>query len=79
MQKVKLSERALLARINRALAKEDEGLRRCREDSRDFHNLGRYYRVDYFHNGIVGTDVDLESLGRELKVLADWEVLDPQE
>ncbi len=75
MAKVPVSERALVARINRVLAKDDETLRRCRDDSRGFNELGRYYTVDFTRNVIVGKDHDLEKLGRKLGVLAPYEAL----
>jgi len=74
-RKVPVAERALVARINRVLAKSDEGLRRCRDGSRAFSELGRYYTVNFNRNLIVRKDHDLEELGRELNVLADFETL----
>ncbi len=74
-RKVAVTERAVEARINRVLAKELRVLKRCREDSRWFRDLGRHYIVDLGHNGIAGQDVDIELLGRELGVLKDYEVL----
>jgi len=38
-------------------------------------DLGRYYTIDTQRNFIVDRQVDLEELGRELKVLAEWEAL----
>jgi hypothetical protein len=37
--------------------------------------LGRYYIVDLYHNLVVDTYVDIEQLGREIGVLAEWESL----
>lgn len=75
MKKVPISERALVARINRRLAKEDEALNRCRENARGFDYFGRYYRLDLRRNQVVDSHVDPEELGREIKVLAEWECL----
>ena len=75
MTKVKVSERALIQRINRKLSKELKSLRGAREKSIGFHDTGRYYIVDDSRNLVAATDVKLEELGRELKVLKPYEVL----
>lgn len=72
---VPISRRALIQRINRALAKEGELLKACRPNSRAYHELGEFYVVDTSANAIVGKDVDLESYARELKVLEKFEHL----
>ncbi|MCW5756977.1 MAG: hypothetical protein KIT54_07070 [Phycisphaeraceae bacterium] len=74
-QKVQLSERALFGRVNRALQREGQSLRRCRIDSRDYANLGRYFVVDDSRNYVVGKDIDLEELAREVGVLRGYETL----
>jgi len=71
-----ISERAAYARLNRALAREGQALRRCREDSRSFHNLGHYYVVDLSLNCVVASHCDLEQLARETGVLKDWETIE---
>jgi len=69
-----ISERALIQRINRYLEKEEgQFLRTCRENSRWYQELGRYYIVDIQSNFIDCTDQDLEKLGRDLKVLSKHE------
>ena len=75
-QQVPISERALFARINRALAKEGETLRRCRPDSRWSNELGYYYALDISRNAITSKHVDLEDWGREMGVLKPYEKLD---
>lgn len=70
-----LTERALVARINRTLAKQEQGLRRCRENSRWFHDLGRYYVVDQATLSLCMKDVEIEDLGRELGVLTSREAM----
>jgi hypothetical protein len=64
-----VSERALSSRIDRALRKNGEKLRRCRSNSRDYHRLGDFYTVDIERNAVASTHVDLEQRGRELGVL----------
>ena len=73
MQKVKVSERAIIARINRRLTKQNEKLIICEETSPNFAELGRYYIVDLNQNTITGKWFDIERLGTELKVLKGYE------
>jgi len=76
MTKAIVTERALFARIDRKLAKDGERLRRCKEDSRAFSELGALYIVNVNSNTITAKSCDLEKLGREIGVLSDWEVLE---
>lgn len=71
-----ITQRALLARINRTLRPEGDCVRACPERSRSrFHSLGRYYRIDFRRNFLVEAHLDLEACGRDLKVLRDDELL----
>jgi hypothetical protein len=74
-QKATVSERALFARIDRALKKDGATLRRCRPDSRRHSEVGTFYVVDLRRNRVRHKDVDLEALAREMGALKDWEVL----
>jgi hypothetical protein len=74
--KVPVSERALFSRINRALAKQGESLRRCREDSRSFSDLGAYYIIDIRGNYVTAKFLELDKLGRKMGVLEPYEALD---
>jgi hypothetical protein len=67
-----VSERAFVARISRALKHKEQKL--C-TTGRYNANVGRYYRIDTYSNLLLYTHVNLESLGRELNVLARWEEL----
>ena len=69
-----VSERALLARINRAL--EEDVVKKCRRDSRSWYSLGDYYSVDLMSNVIIDKDIDLEAYGRELGCLTEFEKLE---
>ena len=73
--KKKVSERALMARINRKLAREQQQLMKCKQDSRDHAALGDYYLVDLATNSITAQNMDLGDLGRELECLAGYEEL----
>ena len=71
--KVKVSERALLARINRVLAKQDQKLIKCRE--RSVRDLGDYYAINVPRNVIIKKDVKLEDIGHRLAVIKPYEEL----
>ncbi len=71
--KVPISERALVQRINRKLADEGQLVKKARE--RVATTLGDYFVVDLTSNAVMDQDVDLEKLGRELKVLHDYETV----
>ena len=71
--KTPVSERALVARINRVLVKQQRALRRCRKDARGFDFHGVYYLLD--GNTVIDTHVNIEALGHKLNVLGDWETL----
>lgn len=68
MKKQAITRRALIQRINRALAKDGEILRSDRR--------GGYMRVDLSRNYVIETDVDLAAKGTKLSVLKPWETLE---
>jgi hypothetical protein len=77
---VPVSLRALIQRINRKLA-TDQGalyadqLRKAR-GLRWRQTVGEYYLLNVFRNAVDNTRVDPETLGRELGVLAPWEIVE---
>jgi hypothetical protein len=73
LDKVKISERALIQRINRKLGKESKSLKTARKNSLSYRDTGRYFIVDEKRNVVVKTHVDLGQLGVELKVLKPFE------
>lgn len=73
--KVQVNYRALEARIIRLLAPQKKTIRRCREDSVWYADLGSCYTLDLEANCITAKHVDIEALGRELGVLKEWEEL----
>ena len=73
-QRVPVSERALIARINRKLRADDEMLKTTRSKRAEF-DLGRYYVIDVRGPNIVHDHIDLEDYGRELEVLKPYEAL----
>ena len=75
MTKKAVSERALLARINRKLAKDDQKLLKCRADTRAHTELGDWYIVRQSTNSVEAVQVDLEQLAQELKCIRSFEAL----
>jgi hypothetical protein len=73
-QKVPVTERALIQRINRKLHDDDQMVKTTRGGRAEM-DLGRHYVLNWRINGVVHTNIDLEDLGRELGVLQDWEGL----
>lgn len=72
--RVEVTENAVAKRISRALAKDGEVLRKTRGE-RARLDLGDYYVLNASRNYPTSTDVDLEALGRELGVLAEFETV----
>jgi hypothetical protein len=70
--KMPVSERAIIQRINRKLKPALEALKVARSERMRL-DVGQYYIIDYRMNAILHHDVDPEALGRELGVLKPWE------
>ncbi len=68
-------ERALAARVIRAIAKEGKQLKKAREGTRAFQELGRYYLVDLNLKTIIASNINLEAWAKELGLMQDWEVM----
>lgn len=71
-KKVPVSERAIVARLRRALAKDGETLRKSRTP-RTVSDLGDYFTVGRGNNTVVRRGIDVETLARELGVLDPFE------
>ena len=69
---MKVTMQALIKRINRKLAHQDEKLRVARAERVRF-DLGDYYVIDVSRNFVISKHVDPEELGRELGVLTEFE------
>jgi hypothetical protein len=72
MNKVIVTHRALMARINRHLATDLRVLKTARAGA-PREALGDFYVVDLGQNEVVHSNVNPESFGRELGVLRAWE------
>ncbi len=82
--KVEVLERALLARVNRALAEKGELVIRSRpirgklfRGKPVYPEVGRFYRVSGKDRAIVARDIDLGAFARELGLIKPWEVYVP--
>ncbi len=74
---LKVTERALLARVNRKLAQESAPMRMCvlSERSRWFSDLGRYYVIDLHQNVVDCPHTNIKDWARRLGVLGASEVM----
>lgn len=72
---MKVTERALIARINRKLSHGGEKFCIARKGTQLHWNLGRYYVLDFYRNTVVNSHLDLESYGREIGALSELESL----
>jgi len=68
---VPVTMNALIQRINRAIAPEQQSLRITRDRWRS--DLGDYYVVDFNRNWIVASHVNPEEVAREMGLLRSWE------
>jgi hypothetical protein len=71
MEKVLVTEHAALQRVNRALEREGSRMKVCRENSRWFNDMGRYYVVNQYN--AIEQHADLEGWARDLGVLKPFE------
>ncbi|MGJ7552644.1 hypothetical protein ACSFBI_01495 [Variovorax sp. RB3P1] len=74
---VPVTERAVLQRLNRHLARENDPLfvRTTREGSRASSSLGRYYAVNLRTNVVDAYGIALEVWARDVGALKPHEVL----
>jgi len=70
-----VTEKALLARLNRKLKKEGRAIRKCSQNYRDYKLLGDYFEMDFLKNAHLGTHINLEDFGRKEGVLEKYEQL----
>ena len=77
-QMAMVSERALMARINRHLAQYEGRLHKSRENSRWLNQCGYYY-IHWFERHSMDPWINLSELGREFGVLKNNEKLQDYE
>lgn len=78
-QKVPITMRALLQRINRKLSAEGHEQVKTTRGDRWRSELGDYYVVDLNRNMITAKHVKPVEWGRELGVLREWETVVEEE
>jgi hypothetical protein len=76
-EKVPVTMRALIQRINRKLAGNGQALKSTHPGSRAYNELGDCYLFDTKQNEVVQTSVVPEKLGRKLGILKEWEKVEP--
>jgi hypothetical protein len=72
--KVPVTERSVVARVNRRLQAAGEQLKPARSEQVRAQ-VGDWYVLDVKRNGVVREDVNLEAIARECGALKDWEVV----
>jgi hypothetical protein len=74
VQKVPVSMRALIQRINRKLAKDYQRVGRKRGGTwYQSNETQEYFLLDVYQNRVLDTDLDPEWFGRKIGVLQPWE------
>jgi hypothetical protein len=73
-QKVPVTMRAIIQRINRALKHDNEMLKTTRGE-RLRQQVGDFYVLDFSRNNVLNTHVDPEKMARDMEVLQPWEVV----
>lgn len=72
----RVSQQAVLERVNSRLQEKDQVLEKCQKLCRACIALGDYYLMDSSRDQLLETHVDLEKIAREQGCLADWEELE---
>ena len=70
-----VSERALIARINRKLSASGWERLRTSRGAQMEQNVGRHYILDLSHDVVIQTHVNIENLARELGTMTELENL----
>jgi hypothetical protein len=76
--KVPVSWRALVQRIDRKLAQQEQALKKARSAAMR-EELGPYYIVSWRFNRVEVTNVDPVALAKELGLLREWEEVREEE
>ena len=71
-----VTERALIARINRRLAPLDQAVRSPREGSPCRHSFGRHYILDWRGNRPIESHLNVEAKARALGVMSGIEYVE---
>jgi len=76
--KITISARALIQRLNRKLA-PDKMIKSNRRSERLTHQYGTYYVLDIKQKKVVQSRVDLAQLARRLGAINDWEEINAED
>ena len=71
----RLSERAVIQRINRKLAHKNERICKSR-GWRALQNLGEYHVIDCYRNALIKSHLNIEEFAKKLGVMAGHECLE---
>jgi hypothetical protein len=71
--RIQVTENAVFCRLQRFLPAKGKLLRIANSRKQKL-GLGRYYTIGA--QGVIDTDVNIEKLARELKVLEPWEMVE---
>jgi hypothetical protein len=74
--KKQVTQKDLVALINRRLAYRGEILKKCARSSWWHMSLGDYFLIDVQSDSVIDTDTDLEKLARKTGALNNWEELE---
>jgi hypothetical protein len=72
--KVVVSRRAMLARVNRALAADNQALRAYRAAAERAQGF-EYFRIDLVRGAVIDTQVKLATVARQMELLKPYETL----
>jgi hypothetical protein len=73
-ERVPVTERALIQRVNRKLAASGQLLKKTRGEAAE-ETIGAYYVLDTRRNTVVLSRVNLVALAQKLGVLQKWETV----
>ena len=74
-QKVPVSVRAIIQRLNRKLKEKGQILKATRDGSAAEVDMGKYYIIDIDRNILMYHHTDLENCARNNGALAEWEAI----
>ena len=74
--KKQVTQKDLVALINRNLVLRGEILKKCAKSSWWHKSLGDYFLVDVQSDSVIDTNTDLEELARKTGALNNWEELE---
>ena len=74
--KKQLTQKDLVALINRRLVFRGEILKKCAKSSWWHNSLGDYFLVDVQSDSVIDTNTELEKLARKTGALNNWEELE---